>query len=480
MNTQLFREINQELIALELKVRRRELESSYNVADQTLCLFDHAIDKATNLTEARDVVNFLCAQLVRHFPRYMLMNNICEMVKARIFEELDITDQICSEKKEKKINSELKTLNRNHSSSLSNISCVVQFDKNSIEMARNSNERNKHFYANEESRSIIRSYSRSFLDYLVSEAEPGQYTRELSADFQPQHPTIRTSVSSTSHVFSSFDEEMTLSSSDSINDFLSTEKLRMKETIVQLSETLQSSYNSIANYASEFLFPRDSILVCGYSKSTLKFLAEASKRDKPSHGNSKFNVFVVEHAPLYDGIKMANLLKEYDIGNVILIPDSGIFAIMPTITKIVIPANVVLATGGVISFSSTSAIAQAAKRYSTPVIVLYWSLKLADKITRPGKVFTNLLMPAQMTSIPSNCSQGTSSSNTNQDKNTKSAQPFSISTHLNKVFNTLPSNVITFNAEGDFIPMELVTILISEEGPHSPTDVFSIVQSSYS
>lgn len=487
MNTQLFKAIQRELIALELKIRRREFESSYNVANQTLCLFDHAIEKSNTLTEAKDIVDFLCTQLVRHFPRHMLMNNICEMVKARIFDELAFSDQICSEKQSNKNSNGLKNLNRNHSSSLNNI-FSVQFDKSTIEMAKNSNERNKHFYANEESKSIVRSYSRSFLDYLVSETEPDRIRDSLSVDFHQildqqqsqQQPTNSVSISSITHVCSSFDDDLNLSSSDSINDFLQTEKLRMKEIIVQLSETLQSSYNSIAMYGPEYLFSRDSILVCGYSKSTLKFLAEAAKRDKNSGDTKKFNVFIVEHAPLYDGIKMANQLKEQQIGNVILIPDSAIFAIMPIITKIVIPANVVLASGGVISFSLTSVIAQAAKRYSTPLIVLYWSLKLADKITRPGKVFTNLLMPATMTSTASNYSQETIPAGSKQDKTPKHAPPMPISTHLNKVFNTLPSNVITFNAEGDFIPMELVTVLISEEGPHLPADVFQLVQSSYS
>lgn len=488
MNTQLFKAIQRELVALELKIRRRELESSYNVADQTLYLFDHAIEKSNTLTEAKDIIDFLCTQLIRHFPRYMLINNICEMVKARIFDELVITDQIYSEKiKKEKSSNKLKLLNRNHSSSLNNI-FSVQFDKSTIEMAKNSNERNKHFYANDESKSIVRSYSRSFLDYLVSESEPDHIHDSLSVDFHqlqgqppipPKSPVNSISISSITQICSSFDEDINLSSSDSINDFLSTEKLRMKEIIVQLSETLQSSYNSIAMYGPEYLFSRDSILVCGYSKSTLKFLAEAAKRDKNSGDKKKFNVFVVEHAPLYDGIKMANQLKEQQIGNVIIIPDSAIFAIMPIITKIVIPANVVLASGGVISFSLTSVIALAAKRYSTPLIVLYWSLKLADKINRPGKVFTNLLMPATMTSTASNYSQE-NTTESKQSSNPKYAPPMPISTHLNKVFNTIPSNVITFNAEGDFIPMELVTVLISEEGPHLPADVFSLVQSSYS
>ena len=141
---------------------------------------------------------------------------------------------------------------------------------------------------------------------------------------------------------------------------------------------------------------------------------------------------------------MAEKLRKENI-KVIVIPDSSIFAVLPKVNKVIVPARAVLSNGGIVSYSLTHSVALAAKYYTKPFIVLYWDMKLAEKVPRPGLTFTTLLEPGKIL-----------------DKD-----------------NPLSSNVVALNTEGDYVPPELITLLINEEGAHCPADVFSLVQENY-
>lgn len=60
-----------------------------------------------------------------------------------------------------------------------------------------------------------------------------------------------------------------------------------------------------------------------------------------------------------------------------LISDVAIFAMMSRVNKVIIGTHTVLATGGLRAISGTHTIAQAAKHYSVPVMVLLPLYKLA-------------------------------------------------------------------------------------------------------
>jgi translation initiation factor eIF-2B subunit beta len=126
---------------------------------------------------------------------------------------------------------------------------------------------------------------------------------------------------------------------------------------------------------------------------------------------------------------------------VIVIPDSSIFAILPKVTKVIVSAHVVLANGGILSYSLAHSIALAAKHHSKPFIALYWKLKLSKEMPGPGKVFTSLLKPVHL--------QGDD------------------------------GHSVGINADGDYVPPELITVLINGELSHCPGDVFSLVQGAY-
>ena len=229
---------------------------------------------------------------------------------------------------------------------------------------------------------------------------------------------------------------MAAANEDSDEDVESSElKLDMNDFLKEQIESLSLSYENIAKNAPNFLFKNDIILTVGNSNSIFKFLTSC-QRD--------ITVIIPESAPIYNGIKMAEKLRKENI-KVIVIPDSSIFAVLPKVNKVIVPARAVLSNGGIVSYSLTHSVALAAKYYTKPFIVLYWDMKLAEKVPRPGLTFTTLLEPGKIL-----------------DKD-----------------NPLSSNVVALNTEGDYVPPELITLLINEEGAHCPADVFSLVQENY-
>lgn len=211
-------------------------------------------------------------------------------------------------------------------------------------------------------------------------------------------------------------------------------KTRVKEMLDNIEDELGESYDLIAANAHNFVVAGDIILTLGCSKSVVTFLSV----------QKHITVVLPERGPEYDGHDMAAKLRKHGI-KVIVIPDSAVFAILPKISKIIVPARAVLANGGIVGYSLSHAIALAAKHYSTPFIVLYWDMKLTNTMPAPCKSFTSLQEP-----------------NTVMVKGDPSA-----------------SNVMALNTEGDYVPPELITLMINESGAHCPADVFSRVQERY-
>ncbi|KAK8863810.1 Translation initiation factor eIF-2B subunit beta [Tritrichomonas musculus] len=378
------------LLTFELKVRRREFSDSYAIACNILNLFQNAIKKVSTPEEIKLVFNDLAQQLQEHFPYNVMINNVCSILKARLNEQLEEDSRI------KDTHSKKSVYEYPFSQSISND--LNKTGEVSIERRQKGND----FF--DRSKFIPKSHSKSFLNMLVFQNASTPKTSEVESDGSNNPP------------------EASL-------------KIGMLEEIDLLYSNLTASYKSIAKNASSFLFPHDIVLTLGYSKTILDFISE-------SHAN--FTIFVTERAPEYDGLKMAEELKQTK-NNVIVIPDSAVFAVLPKVSKIIIPVFSVLANGGVVSYSLSHSVALAAKHYSTPFIALYWSLKLTDRMPLPGKFFTTLHQPSQI---------------------------------FRKTDPTV-SNVVAMNIEYDYIPPELITLFINEEGAHSTADVFNLVLQMY-
>ena len=208
-------------------------------------------------------------------------------------------------------------------------------------------------------------------------------------------------------------------------------KVYISEIVAGFTTTLEKSYSSISQQAKDFICEGDVILTLGYSQAVLNFLTA---------NNFKSIVLLPERAPDYDGYKMAQILKERTVKAIVL-PDSAIFAILPKVQKIIVPARFVLANGGIISYSLAAPLALAAKHHSTPFIALYWEMKLTRTMPSPNTSFALLASPTGLAS----------------------RQP-----DLN--------SPVLLNPSCDYVPPELITLMVGPSGAHSPSDVFFLTQ----
>lgn len=80
-------------------------------------------------------------------------------------------------------------------------------------------------------------------------------------------------------------------------------------------------------------------------------------------------VVVAEGAPTLRGLTMAKHLMDAGIATMV-IPDSCIFAMMARVNKVLVGAQAVLATGGILGQTGTRSVALAAKHHSIPFVVI--------------------------------------------------------------------------------------------------------------
>ena len=203
-------------------------------------------------------------------------------------------------------------------------------------------------------------------------------------------------------------------------------------------EEIPSFFTAIAKIAPDFIHNGDVILTIGKSQSTYAFFKRAKEKRR------KFSVMIPEHAPLNDGIEMAESLRKLGI-EVILIPDSAVYAIMPRVSTFLAPCKGVLADGNLICTSYVLPIAMAAKEHSVPFVVLYWKWKLTERFLKPGDSFAQLTSPSD----------------------------------VGKLCEMASKTTAVLSPEGEIVPGNLVKIYINEDGPHGPADIFPLMQSIY-
>ncbi|XP_050312293.1 translation initiation factor eIF-2B subunit beta [Anthonomus grandis grandis] len=203
---------------------------------------------------------------------------------------------------------------------------------------------------------------------------------------------------------------------------------------------LETSAENIAAQASELIHSDETILTFGTSKTVKMFLKSASKK-------RTFNVIVVEGAPQYLGHSLAASLAKSGIQTT-LIPDSAVFAMMSRVNKVIIGTHTVLANGGLRASSGIHGVALAAKHYSVPVMVLSHMYKFTPLYlgSNDQEAFNAYASPASLI-------------------------PFSMGQILNKVEIT--------NAVFDYVPPELVTLLITHQGGNSPSYVYRLLSEVY-
>ncbi|CAK0782653.1 hypothetical protein CVIRNUC_005852 [Coccomyxa viridis] len=231
-----------------------------------------------------------------------------------------------------------------------------------------------------------------------------------------------------------------------------------KPSIVeQLNEFIQELKDidtSIAAHWPDQIHANDSILTFGYSETVLVFLLEAAKK-------LDFQVVVAEGAPRHGGQELARRLAQAGM-HTTLIPDSAIFAMMARVNKVLVGAHALLANGGVMAGAGNQLTAMAAKHHAVPFVVLVGLQKLSPLFPHdPSVSFNDYKSPADVMeySVVSDV----------LDADYEAAGTCSEDLHVH-----------AFNPVFDYVPPELVSLLVTDIGGHIPSYVYRLLAEYYS
>ncbi|KAJ1953304.1 GCD complex subunit gcd7 [Linderina pennispora] len=217
---------------------------------------------------------------------------------------------------------------------------------------------------------------------------------------------------------------------------------RLKSSIIQsvgeYIEELENTEDGIANHALEHIHSNEIILTCGRSRTVECFLKSAARK-------RKFHVIVTESAPTYDGHEQARALAGPNI-DVVVVPDSAAFAIMSRVNKVILGTHAVMANGGLIAASGTHMVAAAARHHSTQVVVCTGLYKLSPLFPFDDDRFNAIVSP-------------------------DAVLPYSDGELVDAVDVASPHY--------DYVPPELVDILVDHTGGHLPSYLYRLLQENY-
>lgn len=208
----------------------------------------------------------------------------------------------------------------------------------------------------------------------------------------------------------------------------------------ELMEELERSPQDIAMQSLEHIHFDEVIMTVGYSRTVEKFLKKAASK-------RKCQVFVAEAAPLLSGHTLAKSLAESGIQTV-LIQDAAIFAIMSRVNKVIIGTHSVMANGGLKAPCGAHTLALAAKYHSVPFVVLAPMFKLTPRYvsSTDQEGFNHMMSPEAVMSFSD---------------------------------DSVLSNVEVINPAFDYVPPDLVTLLVSNVGGNAPSYVYRLLSELY-
>ncbi|GJE96453.1 eukaryotic translation initiation factor 2B beta subunit [Phanerochaete sordida] len=262
------------------------------------------------------------------------------------------------------------------------------------------------------------------------------------ANFISQGQIRKDSVWPTLHQPLAEDEApITLRENDS-NDpdsFAKVMKPVVMDAIQDVLDELETVYDNIAKTAREHINPDEIILTIGHSKTVEAFLKAAA------HYRS-YTVIVAETGPSYSGHTMAKALSAAGIST-FLVPDSSIYALMSRVTKVVLGAHAILATGGMFAITGSLLAATAARTHSTPVVVCAGQFKFTP--------LWNLYHEYGALDF---------------------ADPSSV---LGFEEGALVDKVEVLNPYYDYVAPDLVDVFVTNDGDHPPSSIYRLIKETY-
>ena len=152
----------------------------------------------------------------------------------------------------------------------------------------------------------------------------------------------------------------------------------------EFMDELGQADDQIASYALDHIHANEVVLTYGASETVQAFLLKAASK-------RKFTVINVEcypnhHTEAHKYATGANTSDETGsmkksltgLGiEVVVVPDSNIYALMSRVNKVILPTHAVMVNGGVVGDAGVGLIAQAARVHKIPVLVLSAVYKLS-------------------------------------------------------------------------------------------------------
>ncbi|CAL7937589.1 unnamed protein product [Xylocopa violacea] len=213
------------------------------------------------------------------------------------------------------------------------------------------------------------------------------------------------------------------------------------EHLNEFEAELETCAENITRQASEHIHSNEIIMTFGKSKLVEEFFKTAA-------ATRAFEVIVAEGGPFLSGHEMAINLAKAKIKTT-LISDVAIFAMMSRVNKVIIGTHAVMANGGLRAISGSHVVAQAAKHYSVPVMVLLPLYKLS-----PLYLYSH-----------------------EQDGFNKYVSPLQGVIHSANA--PLLERIHAYNPVFDYVPPELVTLFISNTGGNAPSYVYRLLSELY-
>lgn len=213
------------------------------------------------------------------------------------------------------------------------------------------------------------------------------------------------------------------------------------KNIEELIGELDTISDAIKDQAIEYIHNNEIILTANHSDQLEEFFIEASL-------TKKFNVIVAESAPSLNGITQAKNLIEKGIKTTV-ISDSSVFAMMPKVNRVIIGTRAIMANGGLISYNGVYNVCLCAQMFSIPVIVVGGTFKLTPMYPFGHETFNEFLSPDVI--------------------------------YGKEVEYKGDIRNISFNSPAyDYVPPELVTIYITNQGSQNPAYIYRLFSELYS
>jgi translation initiation factor eIF-2B subunit beta len=220
-------------------------------------------------------------------------------------------------------------------------------------------------------------------------------------------------------------------------------KQAVLESIRGYIDDLQDIHTPISQQALEHIHEHEVVLTFGRSKTVTEFLKAASRK-------RHFSVIVARTAPSMTGRDTALALSKEGIDTT-LISDAAVFALMPRVNKVIIGVRAVLANGGLLAQSGAYLIAMAAKAHHVPLVVLSGLYKFTPLYPSEDQdTFNNLNAPGEVL-------------------------PFSESDRIGPA----GGDTVVQNPAFDYVPPELVSLFISNQGPTMPSYIYRVLGEIY-